>query len=137
MAHTPDLRIEGERVPKIREVSYEVYTTKDVRGKPSDQARLAKIKVIREADDSNLIFRWACRSTTDNFKKGEIVFKNPKDGQEMKKLEWKDGFISHYRETYPDFESTKSTQIYEEFEISAEVVTVGDAEINGNWEDRM
>lgn len=137
MAHTPDLIIEGERIPKVKEVSYEVSTSKDVRGKPSDQARLLKIKIIREADDTNTIFRWACRSTKDNFKKGEIVFKNPSDGQEMKRLKWKDGFISSYKETYPDFEKQKTNQIYEEFEISAENVTVGDAELFGNWEDRM
>jgi hypothetical protein len=137
MAHTPDLLIEGERIPKVIEVSYEVYTSKDVRGKPSDQARLAKIRVIREADDTNTIFRWACRSTTDNFKKGEIVFKKPQDGQEMKRLTWKDGFLSYYKETYPDFEKAKSNQVYEEFEISAEVISVGDAELDGNWEDRM
>lgn len=136
MAHTPDLFIEGERVPKVKEVSYEVKTEKDVRGKPSDQARLAKIKVIREADDNNTIFRWACRSTADNFKAGEIVFKNPRDGQEMKRLVWQDGFISYYKETYPDFEVHKSNQVFEEFEISAEVVSVGDAELFGNWEDR-
>lgn len=137
MAHTPDLIIEGERIPKVKEVSYEVSTTKDVRGKPSDQARLLKIKIVREADETNTIFRWACRSTKDNFKKGEIIFKNPSDGQEMKRLAWKDGFISYYKETYPDFEKAKSNQIFEEFEISAENVSVGDAELFGNWEDRM
>jgi hypothetical protein len=137
MAHTPDLIIEGERIPKVKEVSYEVYTSRDVRGKPSDQARLAKIRVVREADDTNTIFRWACRSTKENFKKGEIVFKNPSDGQEMKRLEWQDGFISYYKETYPDFEKAKSNQVFEEFEISAEMITVGDAELFSNWEDRI
>jgi len=136
MAHTPDLFIEGERIPKVKAVSYEVKTAKDVRGKPSDQARLAQIKVTREADDSNTIFRWACRSTADNFKGGEIVLKNPRDGQEMKRLTWKDGFITRYTETYPDFEASKSNQVYEEFEISAEVVSVGDADLDSNWEDR-
>jgi hypothetical protein len=137
MAITPDLYIEDERIPKVREVSYEVYTSKDVRGKPSDQARLAKIRIVREADDSNIVFRWACQSTQDNFKKGKIVLKNPKDGRDMKELEWKDGFITSYRETYPDFEFAKSNQVFEEFEISAEVITVGDASLDGNWEDRI
>lgn len=137
MAHSPDLMIEGERIPKIREVTYEVYTSKDVRGKPSDQARLAKIRVVREADGDNTIFRWACRSTADNFKKGEIVLKNPRDGQELKRLTWQDGFLTMYKETYPDFEKEKTNQIFEEFEISAELVSVGDAELYGNWEDRM
>jgi len=136
MAHTPDLFIEGERIPKVKAVSYEVTTAKDVRGKPSDQARLAKISIIREADDNNTIFRWACRSTADNFKAGEIVLKNPRDGQEMKRLTWQDGFILKYKETYPDFEASKSNQIYEEFEISAELISVGDAELFSNWEDR-
>jgi hypothetical protein len=136
MAHTPDLFIEGERIPKVKAVSYKVKTAKDVRGKPSDQARLAVIKVTREADDNNIIFRWACRSTADNFKKGEIVLKNPRDGQEMKRLSWEMGFISEYTETYPDFEASSSNQVYEEFEISAELVTVGDAELFSNWEDR-
>lgn len=137
MAHSPDLMIEGERIPKIREVTYEVYTSKDVRGKPSDQARLARIRVVREADGDNTIFRWACRSTADNFKKGEIVLKNPRDGQELKRLTWTDGFLTMYKETYPDFEKEKTNQIFEEFEISAELVSVGDAELYGNWEDRM
>jgi len=136
MAHTPDLFIEGERIPKVKAVSYEVKTARDVRGKPSDQSRLAYIKVTREADDNNTIFRWACRSTADNFKGGEIVLKNPRDGQEMKRLTWKDGFIIKYTETYPDFEASKSNQVFEEFEISAEVISVGDAELDSNWEDR-
>jgi len=136
MAHTPDLFIEGERIPKVKAVSYKVKTAKDVRGKPSDQARLALIRVTREADDNNIIFRWACRSTADNFKKGEIVLKNPRDGQEMKRLSWEVGFISEYTETYPDFEASNSNQVYEEFEISAELVSVGDAELFSNWEDR-
>jgi hypothetical protein len=137
MAHTPDLYIEDERIPKIIEISYEVYTSKDVRGKPSDQARLAKIRVIREADDNNTVFRWACKSTADNFKSGKIILKNPKDGQQMKTLEWSDGFLTHYKETYPDFERMKTTQVFEEFEISAETVTMGDAQLFGNWEDRL
>ncbi len=137
MAHTPDLYIEDERIPKVRAVSYEIYTSKDVRGKPSDQARLGKIKVVREADENNTIFRWACKSTAENFKGGKIVLKNPKDGQEMKTLVWQEGFITSYREIYPDFEKEKTNQIYEEFEISAEVVQMGDGEINGNWEDRI
>ena len=137
MAHTPDLLIEGERIPKVKAVSYEVYTSKDVRGKPSDQARMAKIRIVREADSDNTIFRWACRSATDNFKSGEVTFKNPSDGQDWKKLEWEEGFITFYKETYPDFEKEKSNQVFEEFEISAEKVKVGDAELYGNWEDRL
>lgn len=136
MAITPDLFIADERVPKVREVFYEVYTSKDVRGKPSDQARLARIRVVREADEDNRVFRWACRSTRDNFKSGYIKFMNPADKKEMKRLAWNDGFITYYKETYPDFEKEKTGQVYEEFEISAEVVSVGDAELDGNWEDR-
>ncbi|MCD6162284.1 MAG: hypothetical protein J7K40_07710 [candidate division Zixibacteria bacterium] len=137
MAHAPDLFIEGERIPKVKAVTYEVYTSKDVRGKPSDQARLAKIKVVREADGTNTLFRWACKSTTDNFKGGEIVFKNPQDGQEMKRLIWTDGFLTSYKEIYPDFDQSKSNQIFEEFEISAQKVEVGDGMLDGNWEDIM
>jgi hypothetical protein len=54
----------------------------------------------------------------------------------MKRLTWSDGFILKYKETYPDFEASKSNQVYEEFEISAELVSVGDAELFSNWEDR-
>ena len=38
---------------------------------------------MREADENNTIFRWACKSSAENFKSGSVVFKNPRDGQEM------------------------------------------------------
>jgi hypothetical protein len=134
MARRPILEIDGVVYKNVYEVSYMLYTAKDETGRPSDRAHAGVIRVMRESDEKSDIARWAMDSSKPNWKAGKVTFKNP-DDNEMKTLNWEEGFITAYSENIPHIKNRPDDQIYETFEISAHKVTIGDAEIDNRWEE--
>jgi hypothetical protein len=133
MAQPPKLEIDGVTYPRVYSLSYTLYTDRDETGKPSSMARGGVIKVMREADDKTEITRWATDSAKTNFKPGKVTIFGP-EKNELKILEWENGFITHYEEHIPHTKERPDDQIYEYFEISAEKIKVKDAEVNNEWE---
>ncbi|MHC4433808.1 MAG: type VI secretion system tube protein TssD, partial [Planctomycetota bacterium] len=125
MARRPILEIDGVVYKNVYEVSYMLYTAKDETGRPSDRAHAGVIRVMRESDEKSDIARWAMDSSKPNWKAGKVTFKNP-DDNEMKTLNWEEGFITAYSENIPHIKNRPDDQIYETFEISAHKVTIGD-----------
>ena len=62
-------------------------------------------------------------------KNGVISFPD-KDGGEMKRLSFKNGYVVQYAETFDDANDNKQ---YEEFVISAKEIQVGNAIHNNRW----
>lgn len=117
---------------KEREIVYVKYTLNqqtDVEGQPSGTTRGGKIEVkVKSTNDGNTeILEWMCDSYMS--KNGTITFVNHK-GEEMKKLNFKEGYVVEYAET---FEAEKSNSQYEEFTISAKEIQVGNVTHNNRW----
>lgn len=134
MARRPTLEIDGVPYKNVYAVSWELYTSKDETGRPSDRAHAGVIRVTREADDNVDIARWAMDSSKPNWKSGKIIFRNPDDST-MKELTWEEGFITRYEEHVPHIKERPDDQMYEYFEISCHKLTINDAEIDNRWEE--
>jgi hypothetical protein len=134
MARRPVLEIDGVVFKNVYEVAYKVYTAKDETGRPSDRAHAGVIRIKRESDSSSDIARWAMDSSKPNWKKGKVVFKNPDDAT-MKELTWDNGFITAYEEHVPHVKTNPDDQVWEEFEISCESLTIGDSNIDNRWQE--
>ena len=134
MARRPSLEIDGVVYMNVYEVSYRLYTAKDETGRPSDRAHAGVIRVKRESDENSDIARWAMDSSKPNWKAGKVTFKNPDDA-DMKELTWEDGFITFYEEHVPHIKDKPEEQIWEEFEISCQKLSIGDSEIDNRWKE--
>ena len=134
MARRPALEIDGVVYKNVYEVNYKVYTAKDETGRPSDRAHAGVIKVKRESDETTDIARWAMDSSKPNWKAGKVTFKNPDDA-DMKELTWEDGFITYYEEHVPHIKDNPDEQIWEEFEISCQKLSISDSEIDNRWQE--
>jgi hypothetical protein len=134
MARRPALEIDGVKFKNVYEVAYKLYTAKDETGRPSDRAHAGIIKIKRESDESGDIARWAMDSSKPNWKSGKVTFKNPNDAT-MKELKWENGFITFYEEHVPHIKDRPDDQMWEEFEISCQKLTISDAEIDNLWEE--
>lgn len=132
MARRPTLEIDGVQYVNVYEVSYEINTSKDETGRPSDTARAGVIKIKRESEGNTDIARWAMDSSEPNWKGGKVTFMTP-DNKVMKELTWKNGFISKYEEHVPHTKEHPDDQMFEYFEISCASLAIGDAEIFNLW----
>ena len=138
MAQYVELKIDGVEYDKVHTVSYELGTPHDAAdGKPSNVVRGMKIKVSRESDDNIGIAKWAFDSSSTNRKGGSIVFHDPNLKKPLKELTWENGFVTHYEEHVPSTEDSAREQMYEYFEISAELVAInGEAEYKREWKGK-
>ena len=135
MARRPILEVDGVAYKNVYEISYELYTSKDETGRPTDRAHAGLIRVTRESDENSDISRWAMDSSQPNWKAGKIVFKDPKSESTMKELTWEEGFITKYVETIPHIKEKPDDQVFEYFEISCHRLAIGDAQIDNRWEE--
>lgn len=136
MARRPTLEIDGVTYMNVYEVSYNLYTSKDETGRPTDRAHAGTIKIKIESDpEGNVdIARWAMDTSKPNWKGGKVIFVNPDDAV-MKELVWEDGFITKYEEVIPHVKDNPDVQIYQYLEISCHKLIVGDAEIDNRWQE--
>ena len=137
MAQEVELKIDGELFDKVHSVSYEIFTPHDASdGKPSSVPQGLKIKISRESDDNVGIAKWAFDSSQVNRKAGQITFKDPNLKKELKVLKWTNGFVTHYEEHVPSTSANPNEQMYEYFEISAELVDVNGTEYKKDWKGK-
>jgi len=134
MARRPTLTIDGVVFKNVYSVSYSLYTAKDETGRPADRAHAGTIRIVRESDASSDVARWAMDSSKPNWKGGNVTFKSPDDAT-MKELVWENGFITAYSETVPHIKNSPDEQIWEEFEISCQILKIADAEIDNRWQE--
>ena len=88
---------------------------------------------VKSNDDGNTdILEWMC--DTYMSKSGVISFPN-RQGGEMKRLEFKEGYVVEYTETYDSSKMQDEGEIhqFEEFTITCKEIQVGMARHNNRW----
>ena len=126
---TTTLNADGIKEREVLYVRYELNQQTDVEGQPTGTTRGGKIRIrVKSNDDGNTdLLEWMC--DTYMSKSGTISYPN-RQGGEMKVLNFKEGYMVEYSETY---DSTNSLLQYEEFTISAKEISVGNARHNNRW----
>ena len=126
---TATINADGIQEREVLYVRYELNQQTDVEGQPTGTTRGGKIYVkVKSTDDGNTdLMEWMC--DTYMSKSGTISFPN-RQGGEMKNLQFKEGYVVEYSETY---DSTNALLQYEEFTISAKEIQVGNARHNNRW----
>ena len=126
---TVTINADGIQEREVAYVRYELNQQTDVEGQHTGRTRGGKITVkVKSKNDGNTeILEWMC--DTYMSKNGVISFPD-KDGGEMKRLNFKNGYVVEYAETYDD---TNETKQFEEFVISAKEIQVGNAVHNNSW----
>ena len=123
------LNADGIAEREIMYVRYELNQQTDVEGQPTGRTRGGKIFIkVKSNDDGNSdLLEWMC----DTFmsKSGTISWPN-RQGGEMKHLDFKEGYMVEYAETY---DNKNEVQQYEEFTISAKEIQLGNARHNNSW----
>ena len=123
------LNADGIAEREIMYVRYELNQQTDVEGQPTGTTRGGKIYFkVKTNDDGNTdLLEWMC--DTYMSKSGTISWPN-RQGGEMKHLDFKEGYMVEYAETY---DNKNEVQQYEEFTISAKEIQVGNARHNNRW----
>lgn len=126
---TATINADGIKEREVLYVRYELNQQTDVEGQPTGTTRGGKIYVkVKSTDDGNTdLMEWMC--DTYMSKGGTISFPN-RQGGEMKNLQFKEGYVVEYAETY---DSTNALLQFEEFTISAKEIQVGNARHNNRW----
>lgn len=126
---TATINADGIKEREVLYVKYELNQQTDVEGQPTGTTRGGKIHIkVKSNDDGNTeILEWMC--DTYMSKSGTISFPN-RQGGEMKNLQFKEGYVVEYSETY---DSTNALLQFEEFTISAKEIQVGNARHNNRW----
>lgn len=126
---TATINADGIKEREIIFVRYELNQQTDIEGQPTGTTRGGKIYVkVKSNDDGNTdILEWMI--DTYMSKSGTISYPN-RQGGEMKHLDFKEGYVVEYAETY---DSTNNLLQYEEFTISAKEIQVGNARHNNRW----
>lgn len=126
---TTTINADGIKEREVLYVRYELNQQTDVEGQPTGTTRGGKIYVkVKSTDDGNTdLMEWMC--DTYMSKSGTISFPN-RQGGEMKNLQFKEGYVVEYAETY---DSTNALLQFEEFTISAKEIQVGNAHHNNRW----
>lgn len=122
-------KAEGITEREVLYVRYELNQPTDVEGQPIGTIRGGKIFLkVKSNDDGNSdLLEWMC--DTYMSKNGSVSFSNCQGG-EMKRLDFKEGYMVEYAETY---DNKNEIQQYEEFTISCKEISVGGARHNNRW----
>jgi hypothetical protein len=106
---TVTINADGIAEREVMYVRYELNQQTDVEGQPTGTTRGGKIMVkVKSNDDGNTdLLEWMC--DTYMSKSGTISFPN-RQGGEMKHLDFKEGYMVEYAETY---DSTNSLDAVE------------------------
>lgn len=128
------LDADGIKQREILYVCYELNQQTDIEGQPTGTTRGGKITFrVKSTDDGNTdLLEWMC--DTHMSKNGTISWPN-RQGGEMKHLDFKEGYMVAYKETYENKREPKADEYpqYEECTISAKEIQVGNARHNNRW----
>lgn len=106
-------------------VSYGISQSVDGSGRPTSEVKAHDIVVAIESSEDNSLMEWA----VDDYGKrdGSIVFNKIDQDQKMKQLDWKDGYVTSYQESFGG--ATMMMSIC----ISCRTLKVGNAEVDNKW----
>lgn len=125
------MKIDGCTDREVINMRYSLHQEVDVEGRPTAITRGGQISVtLKSLNDGNTDFyEWACDPYVS--KKGSFDFEK-RDGTNMKTLNFEDGYLVEYEETYDAVDA--SAQI-EEISISAKKLDIGGVTHENTWAD--
>jgi hypothetical protein len=109
----------------ILSCSYGFRQNVDASGRPSSEVKSTDIALLVASSEDNSLMEWGVDSYGK--KDGTITFNKIDEDQKMKELQFKDGYITSFNESFGgDSMMTSIT-------ISCRSITVGNAEIDNGW----
>ena len=105
--------------------SYGLVQSVDSNGRPTSETKSTDITVLIESSEDNSLMEWAVDSYGK--KDGSIVFNKIDQDQKMKELDFTDGYITAYIESFGGDTMTMSIV------ISCRKIKVGNAEVDNGW----
>jgi len=105
--------------------SYGLNQSVDSSGRPTSETKASDISVLIESSEDNSIMEWAVDSYGK--KDGSIVFNKIDQDQKMKQLDFTDGYVTAYVESFGG--DTMMMSIV----ISCRKIKVGNAEVDNGW----
>jgi hypothetical protein len=105
--------------------AYGLHQSVDGSGRPTSETKSSDISVMIESSEDTSLLEWACDSYGK--KDGSIVFNKIDQDQKMKQLDFTDGYITSYAESFGGDTMMMSVS------ISARTIKVGNAEIDNGW----
>lgn len=123
------LNADGIAERQVIYMHYELNQQTDVEGQPVGRTRGGKIKLrVRTPKDGNTdIVEWMCDT---NMSKNGIITIPSLYGGDIKTIEFTDGFVVSYSET---FNRREELVLFEEFTISAKTIKIGNAVHDNTW----
>lgn len=127
MAFDGKLTVNGKKFDMLYSCN-EFERDVDQKGRPASHVYGGKVTVIVEStDDTSLLESMFSEHKTIS---GNLVYKQGKEDAEMKKLEFKDGYIIKFKET---FERKDRTPMTTEIAIAAKEFSCGNAVHKEEW----
>ena len=105
--------------------SYGLNQSVDSSGRPTSETKSTDISVLVESSEDNSLMEWAVDSYGK--KDGSIVFNKIDQDQKMKQLDFTDGYVTAYVESFGG--DTMMMSIV----ISCRKIKVGNAEVDNGW----
>jgi hypothetical protein len=105
--------------------SYGLSQSVDSSGRPTSEAKSTDIHVVIESSEDNSLMEWAVDSYGK--KDGSVVFNKIDQDQKMKQLDWTDGYVTSYQESFGGDTMMMSVS------ISCRKIKVGNAEVDNGW----
>lgn len=127
MSFRANLSFEGKEFDVIQ-CEYSIEREVDSKGRPSSNLYGGKVTMMVEStDDITLIEKMASQFKPNT---GTITFKKDDEDAKMKELKWENGYIIDLEE---GLEIVGDIPMGIRFTISAQTLTIGDAEFKQNW----
>ena len=127
MSFRASLSFEGKEFDVIQ-CDYCIEREVDSKGRPSSNLYGGKINIMVEStDDTTLIDKMASQFKPNT---GTITFKKDDEDAKMKELKWENGYIITLEE---GLEIVGEIPMGIRFTVSAQTLTIGDAEFKQNW----
>ena len=127
MSFRASLSFEGKEYDVIQ-CDYSIEREVDSKGRPSSNLYGGKINIMVEStDDTTLIDKMASQFKPNT---GTITFKKDDEDAKMKELKWENGYIISLEE---GMEIVGEIPMGIRFTVSAQILTIGDAEFKQNW----
>jgi len=109
--------------------NYEFKRNTDAKGKPASSVTGGYVSVTVESTEDTTAIE---AMLNNQFKTvdGKIVYKKTDEDAKMKEIEFKNAYIVHYKET---LDTTNDVPMTIAMTLSAETLTVGNAELDNRW----
>lgn len=129
MSYNAILKFNGGGDYKVLNANYSVSRTSDKSGRVASDPSNALIRVTVEATDKSDILESLLNG---KFKPttGEIDFAKAHEEGKMITMKWENGYVIQHE---VNFNSTDDKSMVVSFMVSAESITYGNSNFNGNW----